>query len=250
MSIAKDVTKKILITGASSGVGLTLSKLFSDQFHVIVAARRLNRLQEHFGSLRHFSIYQVDLGDQENVALFSDKLISDHGYIPYLINNAGVNSRGLIQNISMETVKHSAQVNALSPLILMKKLLPGMRENNFGRIINVTSGAPLNCFPGFGAYSASKGFLNALTVSAAREHEEYNIKINLMSPGPVRSEMSPDSDLDPEICHPTAEFLINLDKDGATGKFFWLGYEVPLFPDLEGVNWLEGDAGGKLKKVF
>lgn len=241
---------KVLITGASSGVGRTFTDFFSEKYHVIVVARRMERLQDYFGDRDNISIYQADLGDPTDLALFSDKVVSEQGYIPFLINNAGVNSRGKIEDLSMDTVRHSAQVNALSPLFLMKKLLPAMREHNFGRIINVTSGAPLNCFPGFGAYSASKGFLNALTVSAAREHEEYNIKINLMSPGPVRSEMSPDSNLDPEICHPTADYLLNLDEKGPTGKFFWLGHEVPLFPDLEGVNWLEGDAGGKLKKVF
>ena len=248
--MSTDIPKKILITGASSGVGKTLAELFSKSFHVIVVARRIERLKTYFGERDNFSLYQADLGDPTDVALFSDKLITDHGYIPYLINNAGVNSRGKIDDLAMDTIKHSAQVNALSPVFLIKKLLPKMREHNFGRIINVTSGAPLNCFPGFGAYSASKGFLNALTVSVAREHEDYNIKINLMSPGPVHSEMSPDSDLDPEVCHPTAKYLVNLDEKGATGKFFWLGHEVPLFPDLEGVKWLEGDAGGKLKKVF
>jgi len=248
--MTKKIPNKLLITGASSGVGKSLAGFFSDRFHVIVAARRKERLHKYFGDRDNFSIYQVDLGDPTDLALFSDKLVSDHGYIPYLINNAGVNSRGKIRDLALYTVQHSAQVNAISPLALMKKFLPAMREHNFGRIINVTSGAPLNCFPGFGAYSASKGFLNALTVTAAREHEDYNIKINLMSPGPVRSEMSPDSDLDPEICHPTAEYLLKLEKEGYTGKFFWLGHEVPLFPDLEGVNWLEGDAGGKLNKVF
>jgi len=244
------IPDKLLITGASSGVGKSLADYFSDRFHVIVAARRKERLEDYFGKREQFSVYQVDLGNPIDVALFSDKIVAEHGYIPYLINNAGVNSRGKIEDLAMDTVLHSVRVNALSPLFLMKKLLPAMRQYNFGRIINVTSGAPLNCFQGFGAYSASKGFLNALTVTAAREQEGYNIKINLMSPGPVRSEMAPDSDLDPDICHPTADHLISLDEDGPTGGFYWLGYEVPLFPDLEGIKWLEGDAGGKLKKVF
>jgi len=245
-----DIPKKVLITGASSGVGRSLAELLSENFHVIVASRRIERLEEYYGGREEFSVYQVDLGNPEDTALFSDRLFNEHRYIPYLINNAGVNSRGKMTQISMDTIKHSVQVNALSPLFLVRKLLPAMRKNNFGRIINVTSGAPLNCFPGFGAYSASKGFLNALTVTTAREHEDYNIKINLMSPGPVRSEMSPDSDLDPEVCHPMTQHLLNLDSDGPTGKFFWLKYEVPLFPDLEGVQWLEGIGNDKLTEVL
>lgn len=248
--MTKEKSKKILITGASSGVGRSLAELLCKNFHVIVAARRIERLEEYYGDRDEFSIYQVDLGDPEDTALFTDRLLSDQGFIPYLINNAGVNNSGEMTKISMDTVKHSAQVNALSPLFLMRKFLPVMKENNFGRIINITSGAPLNCFPGYGAYSASKGYLNALTVTTAREHADYNIKINLMSPGPVRSEMSPNSDLEPEVCHPMTQHLLNLDKDGPTGKFFWLKYNVPLFPDLEGVQWMEGIGNDKLTEVL
>ena len=125
-----------------------------------------------------------------------------------------------------------------------------MKKNNFGRIINLTSGAPLNCITGFGIYSASKGALNALTVTAAREYSKYNIKINLMSPGPVRTEMTPDAPMHISVCYPTVDYLLNLDESGPTGKFFWLGYEVPLFPDLEGVEWLKGIGNSKLNKIL
>ncbi len=145
---------------------------------------------------------------------------------------------------------HSFNTNAYAPMILMKKLLVEMKQRNYGRIINVTSGAPLNCFPGYAAYSASKAYLNAITVTAAKELAEQNIKINLMSPGPVQTEMAPNATLPVDICFPTVNYLLNLDADGVTGKFFWLGYEVPLFPELDGVNWLEGNANGKLKRVL
>ncbi len=125
-----------------------------------------------------------------------------------------------------------------------------MKKKNFGRIINVTSGAPLNCFPEYGIYSASKATLNALTVTAAKECAAFNIKINLMSPGPVRTEMAPDAPMDPSVCHPTADYLLGLGEDGPTGRFFWLGYEIPLFPNLEGIHWLEGRADERFKKVF
>ena len=143
----------------------------------------------------------------------------------------------------------SLYVNAVSPVMTMKRLLPSMKARNFGRIINVTSGAPLNCFPGYGAYSASKGALNAFTVTAARECIEFNIKINLMSPGPVRTGMAPNAPMDPSVCHPTADYLLSLDENGPTGRFFWLGYEIPLSPNLEGIEWLEGRADERYQKV-
>jgi NAD(P)-dependent dehydrogenase (short-subunit alcohol dehydrogenase family) len=155
-----------------------------------------------------------------------------------------------LENLSLDELEKSMSINALAPLVIIKKLLPSMKENNFGRIINLTSGAPLNCFPGYGAYSASKALLNSLTVTLAREMEEFNIKINLMSPGPVKTEMAPDAPKDVSVCFPTVEYLLNLKSDAQTGKFFWLGYEVPLFPDLEGVQWLEGIGNEKLRKIL
>jgi NAD(P)-dependent dehydrogenase (short-subunit alcohol dehydrogenase family) len=134
--------------------------------------------------------------------------------------------------------------------MIMRRLLPAMKERGFGRIINMTSGAPLNCFPGYSAYSASKGALNAFTVTAARECSDLNIKINLMSPGPVKTKMAPNGPLDPSVCHPTVEYLLSVGENGPTGRFFWLGYEIPLFPSLDGIEWLEGRADERYHKAF
>jgi 3-oxoacyl-[acyl-carrier protein] reductase len=87
-------------------------------------------------------------------------------------------------------------------------------------------------------------------VTAAREYADHDIKINLMSPGPVRSQMAPDAPMDPSVCHPTVDYLLGLDQGGPTGRFFWLGYEIPLFPDLEGIHWLEGRADPRFRSVL
>lgn len=141
-------------------------------------------------------------------------------------------------------------VNAVAPHMILNALLPGMRRHGFGRVINLTSGAPFNCFPGFAAYSASKGALNALTITAAKENGDLDIKINLMSPGPVKSEMAPDAPMLPEACHPTADYLLSLPRDGASGRFFWLGRELPVSPDFDGVQWLAGTASDKFPLVI
>ena len=171
---------------------------------------------------------RADRADAADTARALGDIIARFGFIPYLINNAGVSVKAGVEDLEAEQAARCMQVNALSPLLIMQKLLPGMRERNFGRIVNVTSGAPLNCAPGYGAYSASKAALNVFTVSAARECASCNIKINLMSPGPVRSGMAPDAPLDPSVCHPTADYLLELGADGPTGRFFWLGREIPL----------------------
>jgi len=242
--------RRMLITGASSGVGRSLTHHFAGSFEVIAVARRLDVMAAEFKAHDTVTTYEVDLRDPAAVAAFCARLRAEHGTVSHVVNNAGVNRAGAVTDLSGADLAESLQVNALAPLAIMQAVLPAMVAQDYGRIVNVTSGAPLNCFPGYGAYSGSKALLNALTVTAAREHADRNIKINLMSPGPVRTEMSPRSPLDPDVCHPTADFLIHLDKDGPTGGFFWLGHEVPLFPDLTGVDWLAGDAGGRLRRAW
>lgn len=240
----------ILITGASSGVGLSLARHLCCRFHVLAAARRIEKLGQEFKNNENVTSYKIDLSDADEAEKSIDRILKDRGPISYVINNAGVNIKASIPDLKQKDLRKSLQVNAFSPVMIMKKLLPHMKANNFGRIINVTSGAPLNCFPEYGAYSASKAALNALTVTAAKECADFNIKINLMSPGPVRTEMAPDAPMDPSVCHPTANYLLGLRENGPTGRFFWLGYEIPLFPNLEGIQWLEGKADERFKRVL
>jgi len=240
----------ILVTGASSGVGLSLAHHLAGRFHVLTAARRIDRLRDEFGHDPDVSVFEMDLAEPESVVAALDEMLAQHESITHLINNAGEMVRSSLADLDEAELLRSLQVNALSPAMIMRRILPGMKARGFGRVINVTSGAPLNCFPEFGAYSASKGALNALTVTAARECAGQDIKINLMSPGPVRSEMAPEGPLDPAVCHPTADYLLSLGEDGPTGRFFWMGYEIPLFPDLSGIEWLEGRADERYQRVF
>jgi NAD(P)-dependent dehydrogenase (short-subunit alcohol dehydrogenase family) len=242
--------EKILITGASSGVGHSLVRYLSESYEIIAVARRLDRLKASFADLPRVTIRRADLSQPAEVEQLASWLKSEFGYIPYVINNAGINIKGGIEALTLEQVSNSLMVNALSPFLLLQALLPEMKANNFGRIINITSGAPLNCFPEFAAYSASKGALNAMTVTFAKECANHNIRINLMSPGPVRTEMAPNAPMDPSACHPTVDYLLGLDAQGPTGRFFWLGHEIPLFPDLQGIEWLAGKASDKFRRVL
>lgn len=239
----------LLITGASSGVGHSLVHHLRGRYTIITVARRLETMREAFRDYPNVYPYALDL---ENVAQLPEviaELERTHGPILHLINNAGVNVRAPVTDLPLEALQRSLSVNALAPFVLLQTLLKGMRQHGYGRVINVTSGAPLNCFPEYGAYSSSKAALNALTVTAAKEHADVNIKINLMSPGPVRTEMAPDAPLEPSVCHATVNYLLHLKRNGPTGGFFWLEYTLPLFPDLSGVRWLEGEAPAAFRRA-
>ena len=241
--------KVLLITGASSGVGLSLARHLSNRYEVVAVARREERMQEELGKLR-VTVRHTDLSDPAQVSTLVNWLNSEYGHIPYVINNAGVNMRSAVDVLDTDRLNRSMMVNALAPFAILHGLLPGMKKNNFGRVINITSGAPLNCFPEYSAYSASKAALNAISVTCAKECAALNIRINLMSPGPVRTEMAPNATMDPSACHPTVDYLLGLGEQGPTGRFFWLGYEIPLFPNLEGIDWMGGKADARFKSVL
>lgn len=245
------MNKIVLITGASAGVGRSMAFHLAATFdHIILAARRIELLHEYFGEDPKYSLHQVDLAVLEQTIRFTDEVLATHGFVPYVINNAGMNFSAPVSEIEASNLQSSLNVNAISPLLIVKGLLPPMRESNFGRIVNVTSGAPLNCSPGTGSYAASKAALNTLTSVLASELENTNVKINLMSPGPVRTEMAPMGALSPEVCLPTLDFLLNVPEWGPNGRFFWLGHEVPLRPDVSAVDWQNGRPGPFLRPAF
>ncbi|WP_299230722.1 SDR family oxidoreductase [uncultured Halomonas sp.] len=237
----------VLITGATGGVGASLCHHLCEEFEVLALARSQRKLSKLVEQLPAVTPIVADMESSSGLQGVLDAISTRYGYIPYIINNAGVNLPASLTELTDEALSESLQVNALAPLGIMRHFLPLMHEHDFGRIINITSGAPFNCFAGYGAYSASKAALNALTITAANEYASRNIKINLMSPGPVRSGMAPAADLDPSVCHPTIDYLLRLGKDGPTGRFFWLGHEIPLLPDHEGIDWLQGRAPEKYR---
>lgn len=244
------MNKLVLITGATGGVGASVCRHLAGNYKVLALGRKARLLDKLSDGNTEIVPWVADLADLEDVEHALDGVLTKYDWIPFVINNAGINVAAEVTAMEPVVFHKSLQVNALAPFRIMQRLLPLMVENRFGRIINITSGAPLNCLPGYAAYSASKAALNALTVTAAREHAEQNIKINLMSPGPVRSGMAPSAPMDPSVCHPTLDYLLNLGSDGPTGRFFWLGRELPLFPDLEGVAWLQGTATGRFPKIL
>lgn len=240
--------KTILITGGSSGVGTMLVDELSKSNKIITIARRLEKLHRLFSNNINVETYQVDISNLESVKTFLNVMSEQGIVVDGIINCAGVMQRGDIDDISIDDYTYSINVNAIAPLMIVKHFLPIMKSQNYGRIINITSGAPLNCFQGFSLYSSSKALLNAWTVTLSKELKELNIKINLMSPGPVKTEMAPNATMDPLVCLPTVKYL--LDNVTTGGDFYWLGYKVPLFPDLKGVDWLNGVGNDKLIKVL
>lgn len=229
-----------MITGASSGIGASLvRKLAPDYDHVIAAARRVDRMRDAYADLPSVEPVFLDVADGQALAAFARGLVDEHGTVPYVISCAGAWNPKPFLDTSNEEFAYGWRVDALAHAILLRELLPAMREHDFGRVVVFSGSATLVPTAGWSVQYGAIMACNGYTVAAALENHDRNVKINLTAPGSANTEMYPGA-LPPSACHPTVAWLLNLDEHGPTGRFFWLGKEIEMFP---GFTHYDPDAG-------
>lgn len=187
--------KKILVTGASGGIGMAISKRIIECNGIPIM--HYNKNQEKVLSFVEKSrkeekeVYavQFDICDEAAVKLSIKGLKRDFCTIDGLINNAGILSRGFIPTHSMNTLKQVINTNMLGNFCVMKHVSQLMMTQKYGNIINMSSLAGSMGLKGQAAYSMSKAGINALTRIAAKELASYNIRVNAVAPGYVQTGM-------------------------------------------------------------
>ena len=219
-----------IVTGANRGIGLeTCRQLAGPDCHVIVTSRDESRGQQAAAILQQegkpVSYHQLDVTDLASVARLRADVLREFGRLDVLVNNAGVYpDEGVsVFEVALETVQLALDVNFYGPFHLCQAFVPLMRRQNYGRVVNVSSGAgSLTEMSGrTAAYKTSKVALNALTRIVADEVRGYNIKVNAMCPGWVRTEMGgPAAPRTVEEAVDTIIWLARLGNDGPTGDFF------------------------------
>jgi short-subunit dehydrogenase len=185
----------ILITGASAGIGAGLAKFLADRYlgiRLVLAARNVEKLA-HVAELcskagAEVLIVPTDMAQVEQVQALAKKALDRFGRVDILVNNAGYGQMGPIELIPPDAVQRQLQVNVLGAIALIQALIPIMRDQGGGRIINVSSLAGKIAFPFGGLYSASKCALEAVSDSLRRELTPFNIRVSVIEPGPVSTE--------------------------------------------------------------
>ena len=181
----------ILITGASEGLGLEIAKKFIREGHnVAICARRRVKLDEALTQLEQLAKDQillwdtVDVSKETEIKEFIDDCIINFGKIDVLINNAGIyGPKGKIEDISSEEWKACIDINLFGTFYAMKHIIPHMKKNKYGKIINLSGGGATAPLPFISAYAASKCAVVRLTETIAEECKEFNIDINAIAPG-------------------------------------------------------------------
>ena len=169
----------VLITGGSSGIGKSIGEfLMSKNFKVYGTSRNPGK-----NNSTSFPLLALDVTKKETILLAISDLISKEGKIDILINNAGVGITGPIEETPEEEIKKAFDTNYFGPLNVTKAVLPKMREQGSGLIINITSIAGYMGLPYRGIYSATKGALELTTEAFRMELKDFNIQMTNVAPG-------------------------------------------------------------------
>lgn len=233
-----------VVTGANRGLGLeTVRQLAKRDIRVIVTSRNASRGEAAFEKLLAEELdvvfHALDVTSESSVAELGAFIHSRCGRVDILVNNAGVSLDGhgseevgsaSVFNASLETLSATLKTNLYGPLLLAQELVPLMKQQHYGRIVNVSSGmGQLSEMEGKSpTYRISKTALNALTRILAAETRGFNILVNSVCPGWVRTDMGgPNAERTVEQGASGIVWAATLPDDGPSGGFFRDGQPIP-----------------------
>ena len=229
-----------VVTGASKGLGRQMAEsLAAAKAQVVLVARNEALLSEVVTGILEGGGYAdyivADVIDETAPAEVEAVVLERYGTCDILINNAGINNRKSIEDMSIEEWRQIIDVNLNGPFMMSKAFIPGMKKKNWGRIINMTSIMSHVSLPNRTGYSATKAGLLGFTKALALELAPHNITVNGISPGPFATEMNMPLIEDPEK---NRQFLARLPV-GRWGKIEEIG-QLAVYMCSDGAGYLTG----------
>jgi len=175
--------KVAIVTGASGGIGLSLARaLAQGDARVVIAARSLDKLKELEKEIPNSYAIKTDMREEEDIKNLIKKTKERFGRVDILINNAGQGMRSSVEKININDYKDILELNVFGVLRAMQEVIPIMREEGGGLILNVSSMVSKNYYTELAAYSSTKYALNALSLTAREELKKDNIVVSVFHP--------------------------------------------------------------------
>ena len=181
-----NVSKAVLITGCSSGIGWATARYLSDVgWRVYATARNVEKIAplEESGC----RLLALDVTDEDSMASAVEEVEREEGAVGALVNNAGYSQSGAVEAVPLEKVRAQFETNVFGLVRMCQLVLPGMRRQGYGRIVNLSSMGGRLTLPGAGLYHASKYAVEALSDALRFEVEGFGIKVSIIEPGLIRT---------------------------------------------------------------
>jgi 3-oxoacyl-[acyl-carrier protein] reductase len=196
--------KNVLVTGGSRGIGKACVELFlragaNVAFTYQSAKNEADKVIADYSGSSILKQYKLNLEDSNDIEKVIVVVLKEFGNIDIVVNNAGIWKEAAIDKMTLEEWNDMMNINLTSTYLITKLLVPGMKKNKFGRIINIASTAGQRGEAFHSHYAASKGGMISLTKSLASELGLFNITVNCVAPGWVFTDMTTDSLGDAEI---------------------------------------------------
>ena len=190
--------KVAIITGGGSGIGRGIAVALAQLgVQVVICGRRANKVNEVASAIIQAGgkalAVQADVSQVDQAEKLLQTTLNEFSTVDILVNNAGIDIDGEIHDHAVDGWDEVMAVNLRGPFLMARAVLPVMRRQRRGHIIQISSEAGLEYYTGTGAYTVSKHALNTLSELIQRENQDYNIRVNTICPGMVWTEMSEDS---------------------------------------------------------
>ena len=208
--------RTVLITGCSSGIGRATAHAFLEEDWTVYATARNTADIQTLGEAGA-DINALDVVDPEDVERVVDRIVEEDGRIDCLVNNAGYGQHGPLEDVPADLLQRQLDVNLVGPHRLVQAVLPHMRAQEDGTIVNVSSVAGRLATPGMGAYSASKFAMEGYSDALRNEVAGFDVDVSVVQPGPVETNFRSrvDDEIDRLDRTEAYDWVYDLQEDGS-----------------------------------
>src|SRR5437868_11842028 len=184
-----EASKAVLITGCSSGIGRAIAERLAAGGHRVYAtARRPDAIADL--AERGCQTLALDVLDDDSMRAAVARVEEAEGAVGVLVNNAGYGQSGAVEAVPMDLVRRNFETNLFGYLRMAQLVLPGMRKQHWGRIVNLSSVAGRVTMPGSGIYSSTKFAIRAMNDVLRFEVRGFGVDVVMIEPGPIRTEFT------------------------------------------------------------
>jgi len=182
------MNKVILITGASSGIGKETAKLFQTKNWKVAATMRSPEKAEDLQKIADVECFRLDVTDVDSIKSAIAETLEKFGRIDAIVNNAGYGLVGAFEAATPEQIEKQFQTNVFGLMNVCREILPVFREQKKGIIVNVASVGGRITFPFYSLYHATKWAVEGFSESLQYEIEQFNIRVKIIEPGPIKTD--------------------------------------------------------------